>query len=68
MSDDTATPTSLSLDNLSAEVRSYVERWIELCTPLGVHVCDGSEEEDKALHQLLQEKGSLIPLSKLDNW
>lgn len=65
---DTVIPTSLSLDSLSAEVRSYVEKWAEHCIPESVHVCDGSEEEDKALHQLLQEKGSILPLSKLDNW
>ena len=64
----TVIPTSLSVDSLPAEVRSYVEKWAEHCTPVSVHVCDGSQEEDKALHQLLIEQGSIIPLGKLDNW
>jgi phosphoenolpyruvate carboxykinase (GTP) len=68
MSESAAIPTSLSVDSLSAEVRSYVEKWAEHCKPLSVHVCDGSEEEDKALLQLLQQQGSILPLSKLENW
>lgn len=64
----TAIPTSLSVGSLPAKVRSYVEKWAERCTPSSVHVCDGSAEEDKALHQLLMRQGSIIPLSKLDNW
>ena len=63
-----AIPTSLSVDSLPAEVRSYVEKWREHCTPASVHVCDGSEEEDKALHQLLVDNGSIHPLEKLDHW
>lgn len=62
-----AIPTSLSVDALPAKVRSYVEKWREHCTPKALHVCDGSEEEDKALHQLLVECGSIVPLPKLDH-
>ena len=61
-------PTSLTLDSLPSGVRSYVDKWAEHCNPDGVHVCDGSDEEDKALLQLLVDKGSITPLSKLENW
>jgi GTP-dependent phosphoenolpyruvate carboxykinase len=61
-------PTSLSLDSLPSSVRSYADKWAEHCCPDAVHVCDGSEEEDQALHRLLIEKGSIAPLPKLENW
>ena len=61
-------PTSFTLDSLPSGVRSFVDKWSEHCTPEGVHVCDGSDEEDRALLQLLVEKGSITPLSKLENW
>ena len=61
-------PTSLALDSLPSEVRSYVDKWANHCTPASVHVCDGSEEEDAALLRLLVQKGSITPLGKLENW
>ena len=61
-------PSSLTLDSLPSGVRSFVDKWSEHCTPEGVHVCDGSDEEDGALLQLLVEKGSITPLSKLEDW
>lgn len=64
----TEIPTRLTLNDLPGKVRSYVEKWSTHCTPAGVHVCDGSDEEDKALLELLVAQGSIIPLSKLDNW
>lgn len=64
----TEIPTRLTLNDLPSKVRSYVDKWSKHCNPAGVHVCDGSEEEDGALLQLLVAQGSIIPLSKLDNW
>lgn len=61
-------PTTLRLDDLSSSVRTFVDKWAKHCTPLNVHVCDGSAEEDKALLQLLVDKGSIVPLQKLENW
>jgi phosphoenolpyruvate carboxykinase (GTP) len=42
-------------------------RWVEesvlLCRPDHVHVCDGSEEENRTLLQQMVEKGTLVPLN-----
>ena len=61
-------PTSLSLDSLPRGVRSYLDQWSEHCQPAAVHLCDGSDEEERALLRLLTEKGSISPLPKLENW
>lgn len=57
-----------SLDQLSANVRSWVERSVDLCQPDAVHICDGSETENKKLLALMQKQGTIQPLPKYDNW
>lgn len=45
------------------EVLSWVEEIKALCQPAAVHWCDGSEEENAALCQLLVQNGTFIPLN-----
>ena len=61
-------PTCLTLDSLPPKVKAYVDKWVAHCKPASVHVCDGSPEEDKALFDRLVQQGTLLRLSKLDNW
>ena len=63
-----AVPSSLTTENLPPEVRVFSDKWAAHCRAAGVHVCDGSEEEEQALVQLLVDKGSIVPLPKLENW
>lgn len=39
---------------------AWIKEQIALCTPDNVHVMDGSEEEIKALNELLVKKGTFI--------
>lgn len=55
------------LGALSAAVREFVEANVSLCQPDCVHVCDGSEEENKALLLQLEEQGMLKKLPKYHN-
>lgn len=41
----------------------WIREVADLCKPLSIHVCTGSEEEYHALCQLMVEKGTLIPLN-----
>lgn len=57
-----------SLDQLTTSVRSWVEHNVDLCKPDSVHICDGSEAENKRLLALMQRQGTIQPLPKYDNW
>lgn len=48
---------------------SFEDRSAALCKPEHiVHVCDGSEAETSALLHLKQQRGTVKPLPKYDNW
>lgn len=48
-------------------VFKFVFSKVQLCTPRGVYICDGSEEEaDMVTHKLL-ERGTLTRLTKYEN-
>lgn len=40
---------------------------VEICKPDGLHIMDGSVEEDAQIKQQLVKSGVLIPLPKYDN-
>lgn len=40
---------------------------MDLCRPNRVHICDGSNEESKMLHQLMVREGTITPLLKYEN-
>lgn len=56
-----------NVDLLTTGVRAFVEEGIALCQPDQVHICDGSEQENKVLIKSLLEAGTIVPLPKYDN-
>ncbi len=60
--------STISIDSLKPHVRSFVEDNAWVLQPERIHVCDGSEEENRQLVEKLQQDGRLIKLRKYDNW
>lgn len=56
-----------SWDQLNGGLRTWVQRHVDLCQPDSVHICDGSEAENKALLALMQRQGTIQSLPKYDN-
>ncbi|KAM9167095.1 phosphoenolpyruvate carboxykinase [GTP], mitochondrial-like, partial [Mergus octosetaceus] len=56
-----------ALAALPPPARAFVEEGARLCRPRALQLCDGSEEEGRALLRGLQEDGTLLPLPKYDN-
>jgi phosphoenolpyruvate carboxykinase (GTP) len=52
---------------LPAKACSYVEENVELCKPKQIHICDGSETENKHLLSVLQQQCTITPLPKYEN-
>lgn len=52
---------------LSAGVKAFVEESVAICQPDQVHICDGSEMENKMLLKRMLEAGTIIPLPKYEN-
>lgn len=59
--------SSIPVSSLRPHVRKFIEDSAQLCQPDEIHVCSGSEEENKAIIDLQISKGRLIKLTKLDN-
>ena len=57
-----------SLDGLPRSIRNYVQEKIELCQPDNFHLCDGSEEENQRIIDLMEQAGSIRRLKKYRNW
>jgi len=49
-----------NVDSLTAGVRTFVEEGIAMCQPDQVHICDGSEQENKMLIKSLLEAGTIV--------
>ncbi|CAH8624711.1 unnamed protein product [Schistosoma margrebowiei] len=45
----------------------FVAKWVEICKPTGVYICDGSKEEREELTKKLVELGSLHKLPPYEN-
>ncbi len=60
--------STVSIDGLRPNVRSFVEENAKVLQPDQIHVCDGSEEENQQLLRKLQDDGRLIKLKKYENW
>ncbi|KAM4842281.1 phosphoenolpyruvate carboxykinase, cytosolic [GTP] [Thomomys bottae] len=56
-----------SLEHLPRAVREFVESNGQLCEPDYIHICDGSEEENRRLLERMQEEGIIKKLRKYDN-
>ena len=46
----------------------YILRQVQLLKADAIYICDGSVEEAKEIEAKLVERGTIIPLPKLDNW
>lgn len=55
-------------ENLSTKLKQWIEETVQLCSPLSVHICDGSEEEYRALCELLVSQGTFVPLKRPDSF
>ncbi|CAD7088748.1 unnamed protein product [Hermetia illucens] len=53
--------------SLTPKVRTFVEECVAVCLPENIHICDGSDRENKALQKLLLEQGTIKPLPKYEN-
>ena len=60
--------SALKLADLCPAIQSFVNEQVKVCQPDKVYVCDGSEEENRAVIQQLLDDGRLVQLSKYDNW
>uniref|UniRef100_A0A8D0L9S8 Phosphoenolpyruvate carboxykinase, cytosolic [GTP] n=1 Tax=Sphenodon punctatus TaxID=8508 RepID=A0A8D0L9S8_SPHPU len=55
------------LQSLTPEVRDFIESNAKLCQADSIHICDGSEEENKKILDLMEEQGMIKKLSKYEN-
>ncbi|NXL81733.1 PCKGC protein, partial [Leptocoma aspasia] len=55
------------LESLSPEARDFIEANAKLCQPECIHICDGSEEENKKLLDIMVEQGMIKKLNKYEN-
>ncbi|NXR56455.1 PCKGC protein, partial [Hippolais icterina] len=55
------------LESLSPEAREFIETNAKLCQPECIHICDGSEEENKKLLDIMVEQGMIKKLNKYEN-
>ncbi|XP_057702836.1 phosphoenolpyruvate carboxykinase, cytosolic [GTP] isoform X2 [Corythoichthys intestinalis] len=55
------------LNSLSPAIRDFVEANVALCQPDALHICDGSEEENRTLLAQLEEQGLIKKLPKYNN-
>jgi phosphoenolpyruvate carboxykinase (GTP) len=52
---------------LPKTVQTYIEEKVKLCQPDEIHICDGSDEENQILLNLLEKNGSAKRLEKMKN-
>ncbi|NWI87877.1 PCKGC protein, partial [Pitta sordida] len=55
------------LESLPPEARNFIETNAKLCQPENIHICDGSEEENKKILDIMVEQGMIKKLSKYEN-
>ncbi|NWR84108.1 PCKGC protein, partial [Furnarius figulus] len=55
------------LDSLPPEARDFIETNAKLCQPENIHICDGSEEENKKILDIMVEQGMIKKLNKYEN-
>ncbi|XP_053723958.1 phosphoenolpyruvate carboxykinase, cytosolic [GTP] isoform X2 [Synchiropus splendidus] len=55
------------LSSLSPALREFVEANVTLCQPDSLHICDGSDEENRAILTQLEEQGMIKKLAKYEN-
>ena len=56
------------LAGLNQRLRTYIQDCAAVCRPESIHICDGSEEENRALIAGMEEAGMVKRLTKYQNW
>ncbi|XP_066417817.1 phosphoenolpyruvate carboxykinase, cytosolic [GTP] isoform X2 [Molothrus aeneus] len=56
-----------SMESLPPEARDFIETNAKLCQPECIHICDGSDEENKKLLDIMVEQGMIKKLNKYEN-
>lgn len=51
----------------NSKLKAWVNEMAELCQPDKIHWCDGSDEENKSLIDLMVKNGQFVPLKKREN-
>jgi len=59
--------TQGALKDLKPKVRSFVEQAAALCRPANIHICDGTDRENKYLLNIMQQLGMIEHLPKYEN-
>ncbi|KAM3920803.1 phosphoenolpyruvate carboxykinase, cytosolic [GTP] [Leptodactylus fuscus] len=59
--------TQGNLNSLSPDVVDFIVNYASICLPENIHVCDGSEEENKKLLHHMEEIGMIKRLHKYEN-
>lgn len=59
--------SSIGLDKLSSKARNFVEEKARICEPDSIHICDGTEEENNQLINLMVQQGMIKKLPKYEN-
>lgn len=59
--------TQGNLDSLSPDVVDFIVTYARICQPENIHICDGSEEENKKLLHHMEETGMIKRLHKYEN-
>ncbi|RLV97421.1 hypothetical protein DV515_00011780 [Chloebia gouldiae] len=54
-------------ESLSPEARDFIETSAKLCQPECIHICDGSEEENRKILDIMVEQGMIKKLRKYEN-
>ncbi|NXU83555.1 PCKGC protein, partial [Xiphorhynchus elegans] len=55
------------LESLPPEAKDFIETNAKLCQPENIHICDGSEEENKKILDIMVEQGMIKKLKKYEN-
>jgi len=55
------------LRKLQPKVKEFIEQSASLCQPDAIHICDGSEAENKIILETLQSNGMVKKLPKYEN-
>lgn len=55
---------------LNTAVADFLEQYVSICSPARLHLCDGSDEENYKLCELMRESGMVRPLTNKEftNW
>jgi phosphoenolpyruvate carboxykinase (GTP) len=58
---------SCNVSELPVSLKDFIEEKAKICQPDKIHVCDGSEEENEALLDLLEKSGAIQRLRNMQN-